>query len=168
MAVEDDHWFADLDLKSRPLCRAWIDVDPASPLDMGEGPWRRLFAAYVKGGSFEGEAMRGEVLPGGGDWPTLSRGENNVQSLDTRVVWRTHDGAYLYLAYGGRISVPPAASQRIAAEGAANVPASAYYFRSLPVFETADPRYAWLNDIVCVAVGRLTTTGIAYQLHVID
>jgi hypothetical protein len=151
-APDDPAWFDGLALTSRPM-------------DLGAGPWRRLMAAYVRGGGFEGERLRGEVLPGGGDWPMLSNEATPAQAVNTRVVWRTHDGAYLYLAYGGRIVVPAEARLRIAEAGAANVPASSYYFRALPTFETADPRYAWLNRIVCVAVGRLTATGVAYAVY---
>lgn len=165
---DDLRWFEGLDLRSEPLCRAWIEVDrETSPMDMGEGPWRRLFAAYVKGGRFEGPRLRGRVMPGGGDWPDVSRGDAAMQAVNARVVWRTDDGAWLYLAYGGRIVVSPAVRARIAQEGAERVPASAYYFRAMPVFETADPRYAWLNERVCVAVGRLTATGVAYGVHAI-
>ena len=30
---------------------------------------------------------------------------------------------------------------------------SLYYMRTTPWYETGDPRYAWLNRIVCVASG---------------
>jgi hypothetical protein len=32
------------------------------------------------------------------------------------------------------------------------------------VFETADPRYLWLNDIVAVAIGGATPEGVKYEV----
>lgn len=160
----DEHWFDPLELKVEPLCRAMIDVDPQSPMALGETPWRRPFAAYIKQGWFEGPRLRGRVLPGGGDWPTLSK--TGTQAVDARVVWQTDDGALLYLAYGGRIAVPLELQAELAdpVRGPAVDPRR-YYFRTAPMFETADPRYAWLNDILCIAVGRRTAGGIAYQIY---
>jgi hypothetical protein len=38
------------------------------------------------------------------------------------------------------------------------------YFRTAPVFETGDPRYLWLNDIVTVAMGGAITNGVKYDI----
>jgi len=41
---------------------------------------------------------------------------------------------------------------------------SGYYARILPLFETADPRYQWLNAIVAVGCGRRIAGGIRYTV----
>lgn len=45
----------------------------------------------ITGGSFEGERMRGTVLPSGDDW-TIKR-SNGILELDMRVTLATDDGA---------------------------------------------------------------------------
>lgn len=42
---------------------------------------------------------------------------------------------------------------------------SEYYFTVSPNFETADFRYAWLNDIIVVGVGRMLPGGVAYNMY---
>jgi hypothetical protein len=48
------------------------------------------------------------------------------------------------------------------------LPADAYYFRTALTFETEDPRYAWLNGIVAVGVGRRTAGGVRYAVFAVD
>jgi hypothetical protein len=36
-----------------------------------------------------------------------------------------------------------------------------------PRFETGDPRYTWLNDLVTVAEGKITPDGVAYRVYVV-
>jgi len=45
---------------------------------------------------------------------------------------------------------------------------SEYYFRTTPVFETAAEKYAWLNRLVAVGVGRRTRTGVEYSVYAIQ
>jgi hypothetical protein len=44
---------------------------------------------------------------------------------------------------------------------------SEYYFRTTPFFETASEKYAWLNKLVAVGVGRRTRTGVVYSVYAI-
>ena len=48
-----------------------------------------------------------------------------------------------------------------------DVPHSDYYIRIAPVFETADPRYAWLNGVLAVGCGHRTATGIRHSVFAI-
>jgi hypothetical protein len=41
---------------------------------------------------------------------------------------------------------------------------SLYYFRSTPVFETASPKYDWLNRIISVGTGRREPSGPIYEV----
>jgi hypothetical protein len=40
-----------------------------------------------------------------------------------------------------------------------------YYFRVAPFFETASPKYDWLNRIVPVGVGQRGPTDVSYTVH---
>jgi hypothetical protein len=132
-----------------------IDLNP--PLVVGDGPLGRRIVFGAAGGSFAGPRLRGEVLPGGGDW-SLFR-PDGVMSLDVRLTLRTHDDALLHMTYAGRWVTPSGWKT----EGHRIDPAS-YYFRTAVLFETGAPDYLWLNDIVCVGSGYLVEGGIAYQV----
>ena len=40
-------------------------------------------------------------------------------------------------------------------------------FRITPTFETGLEKYAWLNHLVSVGVGRRTPTGLSYRIYAI-
>jgi hypothetical protein len=42
---------------------------------------------------------------------------------------------------------------------------STYYFRTTPRFETADPRYAFLNRLIAVGTGDRRAEGPVYTIH---
>ncbi|RFU36544.1 DUF3237 domain-containing protein [Actinomadura logoneensis] len=139
-----------------------VDLEP--PLDFGAaGPARRRILFGAAGGTFEGPELRGEVLPGGGDWALFR--PDGTMLLDVRLSLRTDDGALLNLTYGGRFTTPPELRSAMADPARRHlVDPSRYYFRTNPLFETGSERHAWLNDIVCVGTGYLVEGGIAYRI----
>ncbi|MGP4104794.1 DUF3237 domain-containing protein [Nonomuraea sp. KM90] len=138
-----------------------IDLNPQ--LDFGRGPVGQRVLFGAAGGTFEGPRLRGEVLPGGGDWALFR--PDGVMLLDVRLTLRTDDGALLHMTYGGRYTTPPELRADMADDAVRHqVPPSRYYFRSNPLFETGAESHAWLNDIVCVASGYLVEGGIAYKV----
>ena len=156
-------------LASEPLCVADFLVEGAI-MPLGQSPWTSRRVGYVTGGRFEGPRLSGEILPGGGNWSTggeIAPGEV-AGTFDARVLWRTHDDAVVYVTYTGRSVVSEAVSAAFRDPTRADgVPASDYYIRIAPVFETADPRYAWLNGILAVGCGRRTSTGIRHSIFAI-
>ena len=68
-----------------------------APTEIGPMPigTRRIFNAT--GGSFAGDRLSGEILPGGGEW-FLDAGKGFGQ-VDVRLMLRTDDGASIYLRY---------------------------------------------------------------------
>jgi len=86
-----------------------------------------------------------------------------VLVLDVRLTLRTDDEAMIYMTYRGLRHGPAEVMQRLNA--GEPVDPSSYYFRMTPIFETASQRYAWLNGIVAVGVGRREPTGPVYQIH---
>lgn len=138
-----------------------FDLNPR--LNIGDGPLGRRILFGAASGSFEGERLRGEVLPGGGDW-ALFRADG-AMSLDVRATLRTHDDALVYMTYGGRWITPPELRADMADPVRRyQVDPAGYYFRTNPLFETGAKQYAWLNDIVCVGSGYLVEGGIAYTV----
>lgn len=138
-------------------------VDLHERLSTGNGPYGRRVLFAAAGGRFDGPSLRGDVLPVGGDW-TLFR-PDGAMALDVRLTLRTHDGALVYMTYGGRWIVPPQLQADVADPVARyQIDPARYYFRTNPLFETGDERYAWLNDIVGVGSGYLVEGGIAYKV----
>jgi hypothetical protein len=154
-------------LTSRPLCVVDIRLDDEAPLVLGKSPFRNRRVSYIAGGTVTGERLRGEVLPGGGDWSELGPGPDGaaLTLIDVRSIWKTHDGALIHVTYGGRLVIPAdvlgAFRDPAQVEGLAE---GSYYFRIQPTFETADARYGWLNALVAVGVGRRTAKGVRYRI----
>lgn len=141
-----------------------MQADLNASFDSGEGPQGRRVLNSVAKGSFEGPRLRGEIIPGTGDWMLTRR--DGVMVVDARVVLKTEDGAIIHMSYGGRIIIPPEILGDVRDPGRRHlVDPSRYYFRTTPVFETGAPDYAWLNDVVAIGTGRLTAgRGVAYDI----
>lgn len=127
---------------------------------VGAGPIGQRSVHHVTGGTFEGERLNGEVLPGGGDW--ILRTSDGTSRLDVRAGLKTDDGAVIYVRYGGVLKIGEAAMKKLGAGEDSDYGDSEFFTN--PVFETGDERYAWLNDVVAVAEGRLLSGGVEYRV----
>ena len=135
----------------------------AERTDAGPGPLGRRSFNRVGEGSFAGERLNGVMSAGSGDW-MLTR-PDGINVIDARVMLVTDDGAAIYMRYEGRVAIPPALLEQArdpARRG--DLDPSTYSLRSIPVFETGAPAYAWMNDILAVGTGRLTPEGLAYEV----
>ena len=149
------------EIKTVHLFDLVFDLNPR--LNIGDGPLGRRILFGAAGGSFEGERLRGQVLPGGGDW-ALFRADG-AMLLDVRATLRMHDDALVYMTYGGRWITPPELRADMADPiRRYQVNPAGYYFRTTPLFETGAKQYAWLNDIVCIGSGYLIEGGVAYKV----
>lgn len=100
------------------------------------------------------------MLAGGGDWALID--DQNTLRLDARITLKSDDGALIFASYRGVITpVDPATVVKVLA-GTAEP--GEFYYRTAPIFETGDPRYAWLNTLVSVAVGNLSASGVSYDV----
>ena len=153
--------------ETRFLCEVTIELDASAPIPVGASPWRNRRVSDIVGGRFEGPTLKGQVCRSGADWSEGGRAADGgiATALDVRSLWRTDDGAYLYVTYGGRLVIPVG---RVTAfsdpDEVAVMDPGAYYFRTTPLFETSDERYRWLNEIVAVGMGRRTPSGVIYRV----
>jgi Protein of unknown function (DUF3237) len=131
---------------SRPLMTLRLSTAPTQ--DIGSGPHGTRVTFPITGGSFEGDRLRGKVLPGGGDW-TVKRSDDVVE-LDLRATLETEDGALIHTTFEG-----------IRDDGAPGAP----YFRTVLRFETADPKYSFLNRLLAVGTGEIRADG---PVHLIE
>lgn len=123
-----------------------------------DGMERRI--GDIAGGTFAGERLSGDVLPGGTDWQ-IARADGGV-TIDARVVLRTDDDALIAMDYNGIRHGSAEIMARIA-KGEAVDPGS-YYFRTVPRFSTSAPRYEWLNRIIAVGIGHRLAGGPVYSI----
>ena len=137
-----------------------LQVAVAGAQKIGAVPHGTRVTALIASGQFEGPRLRGKVLPGGGDW-TLLRGDG-VLELDLRVTLETDDGALIHMASFGLRHGPPEVIAALA-RGEAVDPAT-YYFRTTPRFETAHPKYVFLNRLLAVSTGDRRATGPIYTI----
>ncbi|MDA3644684.1 DUF3237 domain-containing protein [Saccharopolyspora indica] len=132
-------------------------------LDIGAGPLGHRVLFQSAGGSFEGPRLRGEVLPGGGDWALFR--PDGTMALDVRLTLRTHDDALVHMTYQGRWTVPHELRAAMADPAERHrIDPDRYYFRTTPLFETGAEQYAWLNDVVSAGSGYLVDGGVAYRV----
>lgn len=125
------------------------DVD--RPVVAG-GPFGTKVVATVTEATFVGPKINATGIDGvaGGDWLTILADGNFA--LDVRVSLRTDDGADIYVTYTGMGSRNE--------DGTASI-------RTAPRFETGDERYAWLNNLFCVAIGATTPDGVEYEVYAV-
>ncbi|HET6180968.1 MAG TPA: DUF3237 domain-containing protein [Candidatus Sulfotelmatobacter sp.] len=137
------------ELKSRYLFTITMKLPPT--LDLGDTPAgnRRIFT--VSGGQFNGDRLRGEVLPQASSDLLLLRADGSYQQ-DVRLVLQTDDQQLILMTYRGVRHASPEVDTR-RARGEQLAP-SDYYLRIAPFFETASKKHSWLNKIVSVGVER--------------
>lgn len=107
-------------------------------ISLADTPAGRRVVVDVTDVTIDGERLRAKkVGVAAGDW--LVVGPGAIATLDLRFLLETHDGAHVYMHGLGRTDA-----------ALFNKGGAAYF---TPLFETDDPRYAWLNKIQGVARG---------------
>ena len=130
-------------INTRPLMV--LRLATSATQDVGSTPEGALMIFPVVGGSFEGERLRGTVLAGGGDWVT--RRSNGMMTLDLRITLETDDRSLIHMTFTGI---------RDDANG---------YFRTVPRFEAAASKYAFLNRLLAVGTAEIRPDG---PVHIIE
>lgn len=119
--------------------------------EIGETPEGLRRYAVVGEGKFVGPAIHATVLPGGSD--ALLCTSDDARRPDVRFLMRTDDDAMILVTYQG---------VRVLEEGKED------YWRCHATFQTAAPKYDWMNRIVTVGRGRVDGDGVAYEFFQVD
>jgi hypothetical protein len=130
-------------MNSRPLMI--LRLATAATEEIGSTPHGTLSIFPVIGGSFEGDRLRGKVLAGGADWVT-ARADGTLE-LDLRATLETDDGALIHMTFTG-------------VRDDAN-----HYFRTVPLFETAAQKYAFLNRLLAIGIGEIRPDGPVHAIE---
>lgn len=137
---------------------AQVDCDPPRVIGPSSYGTRQLIP--IVGGSFAGEHIRGEVLPGGADWQVIR--SDGVVEVEARYTLRADDGALISVVNRGVFA------QRPAAPGGAGTPSAVPYARTTPRFEApSNGPHAWLNQWLFVGtLGVLSFSPLRVQVRV--
>jgi Protein of unknown function (DUF3237) len=127
-------------------------VDLAGVDAVGSGPFGQRLITNVTSGQFTGARLTGTIVPSGADW--LLVGQDGYGRLDTRLTFKTADGALIYVQYFGLVEMTPAI---MAILGGGDTPTDfgAQYFFIDPRMETGDKRYLWVNQTMFTGQGRV-------------
>jgi len=139
------------DVTSLPVRRLFTlegRVDGAVPAILA-GPNGTRAVVAVTNGTFKGERLEGTVAPNvGGDF-AMFRPDGSLR-IDVRLILNTNDGATIYMTYNG-VAVPEANG--------------ALQLKTAPTFEAGDERYAWLNNVQAVGLGRSDRVALHYDVY---
>ena len=84
--------------------------------------------------------------------------KDGLSQLDVRITLKCDDGS-IFVSYRGLPDISADIRARMAKGG--DVPSDQYYFRIAPLLE---PKFAWLNRLLAVGVGKKTATGVVYDV----
>lgn len=121
------------------------------PLEAGAGPYGPRIHYELTDGAVRGERLNGRLIRTGGDWMHAS--PDGFWRPDVRFQMQTDDGALVLVHYWGLVENNEAFAR--AAEGGEATKYGDNYMRMVFRLETGDERYAWVNQSLFVARGRL-------------
>jgi hypothetical protein len=124
-------------------------VELHSPIEQGTVNGLRMRFVPISGGSVTGPKLTGKVLPGGGDWQSISQdGLTDVRALYTL---EADDGTVIAIENAGVRTASKEVTDRIS-RGEAVEPDD-YYFRTAARFTVEDGPHAWMGRTLFVARG---------------
>jgi len=124
-----------------------LNLKTETPQNLGSNDGSRLIVP-VSGGTFAGPSLKGTIVAPGGDW--IVKRPDGSRVLDVRILLKTEDGQEIYMSWRGI---------------AYTRPDGVLFARILPLFETAAPKYVWLNNVVAVGVYHPDLGKIAYRVY---
>lgn len=146
-------------MKLEPLMTYYANL--SNVLDVGNGPFGKRMIFEVHGGEFKSERMNGKIRDAScADWMTIS--DDGYGHLDVRATFETDDDAIIYVEYSGIIELTPGIMSTLAGEGKTDFGEQNFFTN--PRMQTGDPRYNWVNNIFCVAQGRLLPGKVEYEV----
>jgi hypothetical protein len=119
------------------------------PEVLGHTPGGYRINFFVLEGEIRGPRLNGTVRPEGGDWMLVH--PNGVGEAHIRVTYEMEDGGLVLEQSRGAIDVGPEGYERVTRGVFTGTP----HVYLTPKFITADPRWAWLNMLQCLAIGRV-------------
>lgn len=145
--------------KTQWLCR--IEVAVGALVSLGQAPQGERRVVPILGGTVQGDGFDGEVMAGGADWQY--RRVDDVLEISAHYALRLTDGAIVEVQSDGYRYGPPEVMARLAA--GEDVPADAYFFKTILRFRTGHAGRAELNRTIGIASGRRTAQAVHLDVH---
>jgi hypothetical protein len=130
-----------------PLMNITVELEEA--VSVGPTPVGEVRLIRFVSGTFEGDELRGRLLPGGTDWQQVRA--DGVLEIRAHYLLQTEHGETIEVISEGLRDVAPDVSARMA-RGETVDPAE-YYFRTHVRLRTASERIAHLNRLLAVSFG---------------
>ncbi len=141
----------------------YVEVEVADIMKAGKLAQGSYMIIPITGGHFEGDKLKGRVECVGADWNIMNIAIPMTSNISTRYLLHTEDDAYISLITDGRVNMTLKGIQ--AKKKGISDPVNSYFKQHL-MFETADERYAWINNELCVATVQLGEGGrICYDAY---
>lgn len=118
----------------------------------------------VSGGNISGSHLNAEVIPGGDDWITVREDGTIIQ--DVRILLESDQNDLIMMTYRGIRTGPREVLKKL--DNNEEVNPADYYFRTVPVFETASRHYHWLNNRVFISTGVRLPGKVQYDLYLVE
>ncbi len=144
-----------------PLMNIAVDVEDA--ISAGPTPIGEVRMIRFTNGTFEGEGLRGHLLPGGTDWQQV-RGDG-VLEIRAHYLLQTDRGETIEVISEGLRDASPEVLARIALGDA--VDPAEYYFRTHIRLRTAATRIARLNRLLAVSFGSRLARSVRLQVFAV-
>lgn len=141
-----------------------MELQVENPHLPGETPTGYKRIIRVSGGEFEGETIRGRVVPGGDDWITVRKDGSIIQ--DVRILLETDDNELILMTYRGIRTGSASVLARL--DKNEEVDPEEYYFRTVPIFETSSEKYDWINKKVFIATGKRSKGKVNYSIFAVE
>ena len=116
-------------------------------------------AGAFEGPGFDGEGIRGRIVPGGADWQILRA--DGIDELHARYTLQTDRGALIYVLVRGMRSGPAEVMERL--RSGEVVDPSLYYFRGAATLETSASELQWMTRSLFVISGERYPTEVVIR-----
>jgi hypothetical protein len=130
-----------------PLMNITVQVEEA--VSAGKTPVGEVRLIRFASGTFEGDGLRGRLLPGGTDWQQVRA--DGVLEIRAHYLLQTDLGETIEVMSEGLRDASPDVLARIALDE--TVDPAEYYFRTHIRLRTASERIAHLNRLLAVSFG---------------
>lgn len=137
-----------------------IKADLDRPMLAGAVPAGTRIVAPVVGGTVTGQRVNGTVVGPGADWAIMSA--DGFNRIDVRFQIKTDDGVVIYMHYTGLLEYNDKAQAGFAG---GETSYDDHYFRSTPLLECGHKNYAWVNQTLFAAKGRILPGAVEYTVY---
>ena len=143
--------------------RGEVLIGPAVDHGAVAGGRRRFIP--ITGGHFGGDEFSAIVLPGGGDWQTVSA--SGTISLEARYAIKADDGTIIRVTNQGYRRTTSEALQRL--ESGEIIDAASYYFRTRPRFDVAaESAHGWLAATIFICSAERRQDRVILDFYAVD